>query len=180
MFSLAIRDGFALKLLEERHAPAVFAAVERERLHLREWLGWVDATRTEDDTLSFIRSTLEQFAANNGFAAGLWSGERLAGTIGLHKIDWINQRVELGYWLAREFEGRGLMTDACRAMTGYCFREMDLHRVEIRCAMGNQKSAGVPKRLGFKLEATLREAHFLNGAFHDLLVFAMLRKEWTV
>jgi ribosomal-protein-serine acetyltransferase len=178
MFSWPIRDGFELRLLEERHAPVVFAAVERERQHLREWLPWVDATRTEDDTLSFIRAVLEQFSTNHGFAAGIWSGDVLAGIVGMHRIDWMNRRVELGYWLAREFEGRGIMTDACRAVTTHCVEELELHRVEIRCAAGNTKSAAIPKRLGFQLEATLREAHFVNGSFHDLLVFAMLSRNW--
>ena len=100
MFSASLRDGFALRLLEERHARTLFVAVERERERLRPWLPWVDATRTEEDTLSFIRSVLEQFAENRGFAAGIWSGARLAGTIGVHRIDWINRRVEIGYWLA--------------------------------------------------------------------------------
>ena len=77
MFSAPLRDGFELRLLEERHAPALFKVVEREREHLREWLPWVDATKCEDDSLSFIRSVLEQFVTNHGFAAGIWNGDRL-------------------------------------------------------------------------------------------------------
>jgi ribosomal-protein-serine acetyltransferase len=178
MFSCPIRDGFELKLMEERHAPTIFETVDRERQHLREWLPWVDATHTLDDTIAFIRATLEQFSQNNGFAAGLWHGGRLAGTVGLHRIDWMNQRVELGYWLAREFEGRGIMTDACRAVTTHCVGDLGLNRVEIRCAVGNVKSAAIPKRLGYTLDATLPEAHFVNGRFHDLLIFGMLRTNW--
>lgn len=178
MFTTPLRDGFELKLLEERHAPTAFAAVARERDRLRQWLAWVDTTHAEDDTLAFIRGALEQFASNNGFAAGIWSGSLLAGTIGLHKIDWLNRRVEIGYWMAREFEGRGVMTDACRAVTTHCFQQLGLHRVEIRCAAGNTRSAAVPQRLGFVLEATLREAHFVNGMYHDLLIFAMLERNW--
>ena len=132
MFSAALREGFELRLLEERHAPAVFRVVNRERAHLREWLPWVDATRTEDDSLSFIRSALEQYASNHGFTAGIWNGERLAGTVGLHRIDWLNRRVEIGYWLAREFQGRGVMTDACRAVVTHLLCDLDLNRVEIR------------------------------------------------
>jgi len=71
MFSAPFRDGFELRLLEERHAPALFKVVERERAQLREWLPWVDATRSEEDSLSFIRSVLEQFVSNHGFAAGV-------------------------------------------------------------------------------------------------------------
>lgn len=156
----------------------LFATVERERQHLREWFSWVDATGTEDDSVAFIRSSLEQFASNNGFAAGIWCGERLAGTVRTHRIDWMNRCAELGYWLAREHEGKGIATDACRAVTTHCFHELDLNRVEIRCAAGNLKSAAIPKRLAFTFEATLREAHFVNGRFHDMLVFSMLKRDW--
>lgn len=156
----------------------LFKVVERERAHLREWLPWVDATKSEEDSLSFIRSVLEQFVSNHGFAAGIWNGERLGGTVGLHRIDWLNRRVEIGYWLAREFQGRGVMTDACRAVVTHVFGELDLHRVEIRCAVGNTKSSAIPRRLGFTLDGTLRDAQFVNGRHHDLLVFGMLKRDW--
>ena len=178
MFSASIRPGFELRLLEERHAPAVFAAVDRERDELRQWLPWVDATRTEDDTLSFIRSALEQFASNSGVVAGIWGPAGLAGVVGMHKIDWLNRNVELGYWLSREFRGTGLMTDACRRMIGHAFSELDLHRVSLRCAVRNVKSCAIPERLGFKVEGTLCEAQWLNGRYEDLRTFAVLKQDW--
>jgi ribosomal-protein-serine acetyltransferase len=178
MFSASLRDDFELRLLEERHTKSLFEAVEREREHLRPWLPWVEATRNEEDTLSFIRSVLEQFAGNRGFAAGIWTDGRLAGTIGVHRIDWLNRRVEIGYWLGREYEGRGIMTDACRAVVTHLFHELELHRVEIRCAVENARSAAIAKRLGFALEGTLREAQLAGGRYRDLLVFGMLRQDW--
>ncbi len=103
MFAAPICPGLELRLLEERHAPTMFALVDRDRSYLREWLPWVDATRDEDDILAFIRRSLEQFAGNNGFAAGIWEHGRFAGVIGMHKIDWLYRKVEIGYWLGREF-----------------------------------------------------------------------------
>ena len=67
MFSTPLRDGFEIRLLEERHADEMFAAVDRNREHLRQWLPWVDATKTADDGLAFVRSSLEMFAAHQGF-----------------------------------------------------------------------------------------------------------------
>ena len=62
----------------------------------------------------------------------------------------------------------------------HLFEEMDLHRVEgSRCAAGNARSNAIPRRLGFKLEGTLRDAELVNGRYHDLLVYAMLKSEWT-
>ncbi|HLH39566.1 MAG TPA: GNAT family protein [Bryobacteraceae bacterium] len=177
MFRAEIRPGIELRLLEERHAPALFHRIQHDRDYLREWLPFIEATHGEDDTLAFIRASLEQFSSNEGFAAGIWGGE-LMGVIGTRKIDWMNRKVEVGYWIGREFQGRGIMTDACRLVIDHLFSDLDLHRVEIQCATGNQKSAAIPRRLGFTLEGTRRQAELVNGKFLDLLVFGMLRQDW--
>ena len=179
MFRAQIQDHVYLQLLEERHAGEVFSLVEQERDYLREWLPWVDATQNVDDTLSFIRSSLEQFAANQGFAAGIWSQHRLSGVIGTHKLDMLNRRGEIGYWLARSSQGKGIVTAACRAVVTHLFHERELNRVEIHCAVGNDKSCAVAQRLGFTEEGPAREAHLLHGTFRDLRRFAMLKRDWT-
>ena len=179
MFHATIRPGVELALLEERHAPVLFALVDREREQLRQWLPWVDPTKAEDDILAFIRTSLEQFASNAGFAAGIWEHGRLAGVAGTQRINWLNRKVEIGYWLGREFQGRGLMTDACRAIVKHLLAELELNRVEILCATGNAKSRAIPERLGFAHEGTLRQAQRLNGEFLDIEVYAMLRRDFV-
>jgi ribosomal-protein-serine acetyltransferase len=178
MFSCLVRPGVELRLLEERHAATLFATVDRNREYLAEWLPWVDATATADDSLAFIRATLEQFAQNNGFTAGIWIDGALAGVIGTHKINWLNRKVELGYWLAKEFRGRGIVTDSCRAAITHLFLELDLNRVEIHCAIQNAKSITIPRRLGFTLEGTMRESQLCQGRYQDLYVFGMLKRDW--
>ena len=180
MFRAPVRADVDLRLLEERHAATVFALVDRERQYLREWLPWVDATQSEDDVSTFIRSELEKFASNNGFAAGIWRQGQFAGVIGTHKIDWMNRKVEFGYWLGRSYQGTGLMTDACRAVVTHLLIEMNLNRAEIHCAVDNTKSCAIPRRLGFTLEGQIREGELLNGRYHDLLLFGMLQRDWKV
>jgi ribosomal-protein-serine acetyltransferase len=178
MFSATLRPGVELRLPEERHASALFAVVEQERERLREWLSWVTLRTCEDDILAWIRAVLEQFAANNGFSTLIWVEGRIAGTIGIVPISWLHRKAEIGYWLAREFEGRGLITDACRVVLQHLFVELDLHRVEIHCATGNTRSRAVPHRLGFTHEGTHREAQLLDGRFVDLEVYSLLRSEF--
>jgi ribosomal-protein-serine acetyltransferase len=178
VFQRQIQAGVFLKLLEERHAPAAFAAVERDRAYLRKWLPWVDQTTEVDYTANFIKISLEQFAHNDGLAAGIWCGGELIGTIGTHKIDWLNRRVEIGYWIAQRFQGRGIVTAACRALIDHAFAEWKLNRVEIHCASANEKSCAIPKRLGFQFEGVLRAAQFVNGEYLDIHVYSMLWREW--
>jgi ribosomal-protein-serine acetyltransferase len=179
MFRRIIRDDLYLALLEERHAGEVFAVVDRERAYLREWLPWVDPTRTADAILKFIKDSLQQFASNEGFAAGIWSGEEFAGVIGTHKVDWQYRKAEMGYWIASKFQGRGIVTDAARAVIDHAFVAWKLNRVEIHCATGNAKSCAIPQRLGFQFEGVHRQAQLLNGSYLDINVYSLLAGEWN-
>jgi ribosomal-protein-serine acetyltransferase len=179
VFRKILREDVYLALLEERHASEVFAVVDRERELLREWLPWVDGSTEVAHTENFIRISLEQFADNEGFSAGIWSGGAFAGVIGTHKIDWLYRRVEIGYWIAAKYRGQGIVTEACRAVIEHAFHEWKLNRVEIHCAAGNAKSCAIAKRLGFQFEGVLREAQFLAGKYLDINVYSMLAREWA-
>lgn len=178
MFSATLQPGVELRLLEERHARPLFGRINREREYLRQWLPWVDATQGEDDVLAFIRRVQQRFASNEGLSAGIWVDGAMAGNIGLHHLDWLSRKAEIGYWLAREFQGRGIMTAAVKTITAHALVELDLNRIAILCACGNTKSAAIPKRLGFTFEGVLREAEALSGRFVDVEVYSMLRGEY--
>jgi ribosomal-protein-serine acetyltransferase len=178
MFSATLRPGVELRLPEERIAPALFKVIDDNREHLQEWLAWVTERTSEEDILAWIRAVLEQFAANKGFTAVIWVDGQIAGAAGILPIDWRNRNAEIGYWLAREFQGRGLVTDACSALMRHLLVELDLHRVEIHCATGNTRSRAIARRLGFTHEGTMREAQLLNGRFGDLEKYSLLRSEF--
>lgn len=178
MFTFRLDGDAELRLFEERHAPALFALTDANREYLREWLPWLDATQSVEDTRGFIRGALLQFAENRGFQAGIWYRGELAGSVGYHYIDWANRSVELGYWLGAAFQGHGLMTKACRALVTHAFAELGLNRVAIRCATGNAKSCAIPERLGFQRDGILRQAERLYDQYVDLVVYSRLASEW--
>jgi RimJ/RimL family protein N-acetyltransferase len=97
VFGYELGENTELWLLEERHAEQLADLTDRNREHLRTWLPWVDASRTVEDSKNFIRSTLKQFAENNGFQAGIWHEGRLAGVVGSHAIDWEYRSTSLGH-----------------------------------------------------------------------------------
>ncbi|WP_303752625.1 GNAT family N-acetyltransferase, partial [Staphylococcus aureus] len=101
------------------------------------------------DTRAFIKRGLLQFADGNGFQCGIWYVGTLVGVIGLHEINHMHRKTSLGYYLDKQFEGRGIMTQAVEALIKYCFDEIDLNRIEISAAANNEKSQAIPERLGF-------------------------------
>ena len=173
-----VDDDTGLCMLEERHAQELYDLVDANRSHLRAWLPWVDYERSVQDSKAFIKSALGQFASNEGFQLGIWYREQLAGVIGYHPINWSNRNVEIGYWLAQAFEGKGLMTRACRTLVTYAFDELGLNKVVIACATGNRRSCAIPQRLGFKQEGILRDAEWLYDHYVDHAVYGMLARDW--
>lgn len=105
------------------HAETLYSLTDKNHEHLRTWLPWVDQTRRVEDSLAFIRSSLEQIARHNGFHLGIWCAGELAGVLGVHWMDWANRRTSLGYWLGAGFQGRGLMTRSVAAMLAEEWRE---------------------------------------------------------
>ena len=178
IFTHRIDDDTELRLVQMQDAPALRALTDDNREHLRRWLPWVEGSKTLDDTRDFIKSSLSRFADNNGFVAGIWFQGSLAGTIDFHSIDWTNRRTSIGYLLSASFQGRGLMTKACRAMMDHAFHDLHLNRVEIRCAPDNTRSRAIPERLGFTQEGTIRQAAWTYDRYVDDVVYGMLAAEW--
>jgi len=179
MFLRTVAPGIEIKLLEPRDADAVFAVADRERTYLREWLPWVDRTRSAADVRTFIDNTVSpQWAENRGPQCGIWVDGALAGSIGCHPIDWANRWCSLGYWLESRRQGQGIVTRCAAEMLDYLFDAMRLHRVVIQCGVGNQRSCAIPERLGFTREGVLHEAERVSDRWVDLIVWSMLEDEW--
>ena len=178
MLKYTIDEQTELKLLEPRHAPELFELIHRNREHLREWLPFPDQTHSVEDSRRFIEGRLKALAQGKGLALGIWHQGRLAGVLSL-RLHPFGRRGEIGYWLGKEFQGKGLITKACRALIGYAFEELRLHRVEIHCASRNRRSRAVPERLGFREEAVLREACWTAQGLDDLVIYGLLAREWA-
>ncbi|MCY6372611.1 GNAT family N-acetyltransferase [Clostridium ganghwense] len=178
MFRHLIDKDVELRLLENNYAEEIFKSIDSCRNHLREWLPWVDATKTFEDTKNFIEMTKKQFAANDGFQAGIWYRGEFAGVIGYHGISWCNKSISIGYWLDKRYIGKGIMTKACRVFIDYAFNDLKLNRVEIRCAENNYKSRAIPERFGFTKEGLIRDAEWLYDHHVNHVVYGMLVNEW--
>ena len=178
MFRLPLDSGADLRFLELRHAEVLFELAIKHRDHLRAWLPWAHADYTIEDTRGFVECALREFVATGAVHAGIWLGAELIGYIGLKNVQWTDRRASMELWMSEDYQGRGHMKAAFRAMVGYAFEELGLHRVEVRCATGNARSRSFPERTGFAHEGTLRQAQWLGDRFVDLEIYSLLAPEW--
>lgn len=175
---LTVNQNTVLELIAQAHAPAIFDIVQHNREHLRQWLGWVDRAQDVQFIENFVAGAQHRHAQGTEYSFVMITDGRVVGRIGLYKLDAANQSAEIGYWIAADQQGRGLVLQSCQRLLQFCFEELGLHRLEIRCGTSNRKSQRIPQLLGFEKEGTLRQAEYLHGAFIDLDVFGLLRQDY--
>ena len=89
-----------------------------------------------------------------------------------------NERVELAYSLSRQHWGKGLMTEAARAVMNLAFQTYSFNRMFAYCDPRNVRSRRVLEKLGMKREGQLRSHLKWNGEFRDQAYYGILRSEW--
>ena|SRR5579863_3298219 len=178
--TIPVDDGIELRGVSVADGPELYAAIDRNRVRLRKWLPWAGLAFEQTDLFAFLQQREIDNAARVSLTTHIRLHGELCGAIGLHVIDQRHRNTSIGYWLDGEYEGRGIMTRACRAIVTEGFRQYGLHRIEIRCATGNSRSLAIPRRLGFVEEGILREAEWVFDQWFDLRVFSMLEQDWKL
>ncbi|HUK51314.1 MAG TPA: GNAT family protein [Terriglobales bacterium] len=103
----------------------------------------------------------------------------LIGTLGFYGIDHENARATVGFDLAKQYWGKGLMGEALGALLDYGFREMRLNRIEATVDPSNTRCLRVLGRCGFAREGVQRQKSYYKGAYHDDAIYSLLRSEWV-
>jgi ribosomal-protein-alanine N-acetyltransferase len=103
---------------------------------------------------------------------------RLIGKCGYNEWRKVHRRGDVSYILARDFWGRGAVTEALSAVLDFGFDQMDLHSIEAGVTPGNVGSTKMLEKLGFQLEGHLRESYWAEDRFVDSLIFSLLQKNW--
>jgi ribosomal-protein-alanine N-acetyltransferase len=99
------------------------------------------------------------------------------GGIGLVlKGDVFRRSAEIGYWLGEQFWGRGIVTEAVRAVTDYAFATFDLCRVYAGVFEWNPASMRVLEKAGYEFECRMKKSVTKDGQTIDELIYAMIRE----
>ena len=173
-----LSDGVELRSLTEADVKELYALIEANRSYLAPWMPWA-AGQTVDGTAEFVRKSIKQEADDDGFQVAVIVDGAIAGVLG-HELDRENRTTTIGYWLAEDQQGRGLMTAAVKRLLEHAFDELRLNRVGIEVAPNNPRSRALAERLGFREEGVLREAErFADDDYRDLVLYSMLASEWS-
>ncbi|WP_059045649.1 GNAT family N-acetyltransferase [Paenibacillus rubinfantis] len=175
----SVDEKLRIELFNPSHSDDLFKLIQANRDHFGEWLEFPYHTHTVNDASAFIAGTIQKQAAGNGGWCGIWLEDQLVGAIGFVHINRMDQTTEIGYYLAQEYEGQGIISRCCREIIKYVFEELGLHRIEIRVHPDNTRSRNIPERLGFVQEGILRQAERFVDRYMDKVIYGLLKEEWN-
>ncbi|MNU77809.1 putative ribosomal N-acetyltransferase YdaF [compost metagenome] len=127
-----------------------------------------------------VEKTIQAFESKSGIG---WAGVlrdrfEIIGTCGFNKIDYLNNRAEIGGELSVDFWGKHLAIEAVQAIVAFGFREMNLHTIEAIVSPQNRGAVFLLEHLGFEKEAHFKERIFFNDSYLDMAVYTLFRSQF--
>ena len=132
---------------------------------------------TEQDGIDYISAMLSS-DENDTFAFAITVEGKVIGSIGIFRQGNIHrQTAEVGYYIAEEYWGKGIMTEAIKQTCKYVFDKSDIIRIYAEPFAYNAASCRVLEKAGFQYEGTLRKNAVKNGKIIDMKMYSLLRTE---
>lgn len=133
---------------------------------------------TEQDGKEFISAMLSA-DKNETFAFAIMVDDKVVGSIGIFRQGNIHsQTAELGYYIAEEYWGKGIMTEAVKQICEYVFGDSDIIRIYAEPFAYNIASCRVLEKVGFQYEGTLRSNAVKNGKVIDMKMYSLIKEEY--
>jgi len=178
LVSITIDDNLLLRTYEVNDAEELFTAVDNSRRHLHTWLEWVDKTLKPEHSLQFIQQSLHEQDMQQSLALGIFYNNKIIGGVGMHNWDQSVQKAQLGYWISKEYEGKGIISKCIVKFVSFLFEKIGLNKIEIHFFPANKRSAKVAERLGCKIEGIIRASQLRHGRPEDIAIAGLLKSEW--
>ncbi len=169
-----------LRPLSFADVPALFAAIDASRQYLARRMPWADAVRGEADLRVFVDRCQRKNGEGEAHRGIFEADGRLAGHMSVEEPVPARRAAEFGYWIREDRAGRGFATEAAKALLGWAFRNLDLHRVTAYADTDNAPSARVLEKCGFVREGVVRHRVAVGDAWRDQALFGLLAGELKI
>ena len=186
-FEIKVDEVLSLRLHEPRYAEEVYNVAIANRDHINRWMPFLCDSYDLEASREHARGSLQGFADRTKITLTVLEHGKVVGSTGW--TDWQDQALfddrlvyasaDIGYWLAKEATGRGLMSRAVAAMTTLAFEEYGLKRLTIRAEPENEASWRVTERAGYQYEGLHRGVATFDGRSVNHKLYAMLAEEWS-
>jgi [ribosomal protein S5]-alanine N-acetyltransferase len=138
-----------------------------------------EKTLSLSDEKKWIRSELKNYGLKKpkNYVMAITFDGAIIGCIGAANIDYKNMKCEIGYWIGKDYWGKGYCVNAIRDFTAFLFERFKFNRIEAHPFAFNKRSQRVLEKSGFKLEGKRRNSIIKFGILLDDMVYAKIRND---
>jgi ribosomal-protein-serine acetyltransferase len=172
-FSLETPYGISLQTPVADDAEEIYSLISENREYFSTYLLWAENTSSSHYTRSFLERRIKEAKQGEAIILSITKEQSIIGFIGV-EIDIWNHKGEIGYWLSKPHTKQGYMLHSAEVLVDYLFKNKVLHRIEILCAESNIESQKIPQKLGFQLEAKLKDRALTKSGYEDSLIYALI------
>ena len=135
-----------------------------------------------DDALNFINSSYINFSLQNGITFGIeykdtsYSIQLLAGTIGIKDIDYLNKKANIGYWIGKQYQDKGIATECIKLVVNYAFDILEFKEISAYVFPDNNPSIRVLEKNRFVKTSEVNEYHPLSHRYRNSLIYILKNK----
>jgi RimJ/RimL family protein N-acetyltransferase len=158
-----------------------FSLLEDNREHLKEHVDSATTVTNEEEAEIKIRELAADWVGRTRFVMGVWEkvSSTYIGEIWIEPANWEVPSFEVGWFLDKTYEGKGLATEAVKASLTFLFEDLNAHKVIAKARETNVKSFRLAERCGFVKEGLLRDnARKKDNTLVGLLCYGMLESEY--
>ncbi|HJT85573.1 MAG TPA: GNAT family protein [Nitrososphaeraceae archaeon] len=132
-----------------------------------------------NDALNFIKSSYDNFQLHKAITFGieykniLESKPLLVGTIGIKDIHYLHKKSNIGYWIGKQYQGKGIATECIKIIVNYVFDELKIEEISAYVFPDNNPSIRVLEKNGFIETRKVNEYHPLSNRYRNSLIYTI-------
>ncbi len=167
---------YHIRPLHMEDAVAYFTLVDKNRSRIATYFPTtVTSTKSIDDTAALIHLKIRKAEKEEAFTFLITEKENILGVIFLKEIDWNIPKCELGFFIDRDHEGKGIITGCLNLIVRYCFDELKMQKIFMRIPVDNTASRRVAEKNGFRQEGILKNDFKIDtGELIDVVYYGLV------
>ncbi|MBL4650517.1 MAG: GNAT family N-acetyltransferase [Aureispira sp.] len=157
MYQLTTKRLF-LRAYQLSDAANLYHILQNNQAHFEEYFPIMLELDDLEKCTQFIQEQIDGIQSKSKLAYGIYDLETgtYLGHIFLNDIEWVVPKGQIGYFIAKDWQGKGLITEALQAFSQHCFDIWALEKLYLRTALNNIGSQRVALKAGFELEGVIR------------------------
>lgn len=173
-------DQYIIRLLESGDTQSYFHLIEANRPRLEDFFaGTVTKTKTLEDTATFIDENIQKMKDQKYFPFIVIdiTNDKIAGFIDVKNIDWNIPKAELGCFVDKDYENKGLSSRALETVIDHLFEEYKFAKLFLRTHESNASARKLAEKCGFEMEGRIRKDYkTTKGELVDLIYYGRLKE----